>query len=95
MMNSRDTRAPFAGLADFEPDRVFAEAQTPCYILDERQLRLNGQILGGLAERTGCRVLLAQKAFSNYDLYPVLEPNLSSTAARVISSASESCSHSV
>ena len=81
MMNSRDTRPPFAGLTDFEPDRIFAEAQTPCYILDERQLRLNGQILGGLAERTGCRVLLAQKAFSNYDLYPVLEPYLAGTEA--------------
>lgn len=30
---------------------------------------------------TGCRILLAQKAFSNYDLYPVLQPYLAGTEA--------------
>ena len=34
-----------------------------------------------MAQRTGCRILLAQKAFSNYDLYPVLSPYLDGTEA--------------
>lgn len=44
-------------------------------------LRQNGEILSGVAQRTGCRILLAQKAFSNYDLYPVLFPYLDGTEA--------------
>ena len=35
----------------------------------------------GVAKRTGCKILLAQKAFSNYDLYPVLSPYLDGTEA--------------
>ena len=52
-----------------------------CYLLDEAALTRNAEILGGLAQRTGCRVLLAQKAFSNYDLYPLLAPHLAGTEA--------------
>ena len=37
--------------------------------------------MGGLARRTGCKVLLAQKAFSNYDLYPLLAQHLAGTEA--------------
>ena len=53
-----------------------------CYLLDEAALTRNAEILGGLARRTGCKVLLAQKAFSNYDLYPLLAPHLAGTEAR-------------
>lgn len=58
-----------------------ASLRTPCYVLDEAKLISNGQILKGIQNRTGCRILLAQKAFSNYDLYPVLAPYLAGTEA--------------
>ena len=54
---------------------------TPCYILDEEKLIANGKLLKQLQDETGCKVLLAQKAFSNYDLYPVLAPFLAGTEA--------------
>lgn len=54
---------------------------TPCYILDEAKLVENGRILKEVQEHTGCRILLAQKAFSNYDLYPVLKLYLAGTEA--------------
>ncbi len=76
-----ETRAPFAPLGGRTPEEVFGGLATPCYILDEGQLRRNGEILAGVAERTGCRWLLAQKAFSNYDCYPVLAPFLAGTEA--------------
>lgn len=76
-----DARPPFAGLGGRNPAELFAPLPTPCYILDEAALRRNGEILAGVAERTGCKVLLAQKAFSNYDLYPVLAPYLAGTEA--------------
>ena len=76
-----ETRAPFAALGGKSPEEVFGGLATPCYILDEGQLRRNGEILAGVAARTGCRMLLAQKAFSNFDCYPVLRPYLAGTEA--------------
>ena len=77
----RDTRPPFAGLRGRSPAELFGKLPTPCYILDEAALRRNGEILARVAARTGCKMLLAQKAFSNYDLYPVLAPYLAGTEA--------------
>ncbi|HJB17974.1 MAG TPA: carboxynorspermidine decarboxylase [Candidatus Bariatricus faecipullorum] len=77
----KDARPPFAGLNGRSPEELFAGLPTPCYILDEAALRRNGEILAGVSRRTGCRILLAQKAFSNYNLYPVLAPWLAGTEA--------------
>ncbi|MGN1019169.1 MAG: carboxynorspermidine decarboxylase [Aristaeellaceae bacterium] len=74
---TKDHRPPFAHL---DPERL-RHLPTPCYVLDEGQLRRNGEILAGVAKRTGAKILLAQKAFSNYDLYPVLAPYLAGTEA--------------
>ena len=70
-MRVRDNRPPFAGLANLSEEQLY-RLPTPCYLLDEAQLRRNGEILLGVQQRTGCRILLAQKAFSNYDFYPLL-----------------------
>ena len=70
-MRLADTRPPFAGLANLS-EAALAALPTPCYLLDEARLRRNGEILLGVQQRTGCKILLAQKAFSNYDLYPCL-----------------------
>ena len=74
-MRLADTRPPFAGLANLSA-AALAALPTPCYLLDEAQLRRNGQIMLELQQRTGCRALLAQKAFSNFDVYPVLALSL-------------------
>lgn len=79
-MPAVDTRPPFAAIGGTVPGD-FANLPTPCYLLDEGALARNAEILGNLARRTGCKVLLAQKAFSNYDLYPVLAPYLAGTEA--------------
>lgn len=81
MFMEKDTRPPFLGLGGQAKEELFGALPTPCYILDEAALRHNGRILAGVAERTGCKILLAQKAFSNYDLYPVLAPYLAGTEA--------------
>ena len=80
-MKATDHRPPFAGLYGRELDSLLAALPTPCYLLDETQLRRNGEILLGVQQRTGCKILLAQKAFSNFDLYPVLAPYLAGTEA--------------
>ena len=79
-MRLADTRPPFLGLAKLS-DEALTSLPTPCYLLDEGQLRRNGEILFGVQQRTGCKILLAQKAFSNFDVYPVLAPYLAGTEA--------------
>lgn len=58
----------------------FEELPTPCYIVDEKLLENNLKILKGVMDRTGCKILLAQKAFSMYTLYPLIGQYLSGTA---------------
>ena len=60
---------------------LFGTLPTPSYIIDENVLRHNGEILASVAAHTGCKILLAQKAFSNYDFYPLLSGYLSGTEA--------------
>ncbi len=48
------------------------ELATPCYVVDEALIEKNLNILKGVMERTGARILLAQKAFSMYALYPMI-----------------------
>ncbi len=53
---------------------------TPCYVIDEAALVHNLEILKGVQERTGAKILLAQKAFSCYHVYPLIGRYLSGTA---------------
>ena len=41
-----------------------AQLHTPCYVIDRDRLEENLKVLRGVLERTGCRILRAQKAFS-------------------------------
>ncbi len=54
--------------------------KTPCYVIDEASLIKNLEILSGVEKRTGCKILLAQKAFSCYHLYPLIGQYISGTA---------------
>ena len=54
---------------------------TPCYVVSEARIEENCRILRGVMDRTGCKILLAQKAFSMYALYPLISRYLSGTAS--------------
>ena len=54
---------------------------TPCYVTDERLLEKNLKILRSVTDRTGCKILLAQKAFSMYRTYPLIGRYLAGTTA--------------
>ena len=75
LMALHDARAAVCGHRRHGAAGMFPPCQHPATCWTRQRCR-NAEILGGLAERTGCRVLLAQKAFSNYDLYPLLAPAL-------------------
>lgn len=57
------------------------ELPTPCYVIDENIIEENCKVLADVMKKTGCHVLLAQKAFSNYALYPLIGKYLLGTTA--------------
>lgn len=54
---------------------------TPAFIIDETRLRRNCETLLGVKRRTGCKILLAQKAYSAYATYPIIAEYLDGTTA--------------
>jgi len=65
------------GLSGVEKEQI----RTPYFLIDEMKLRGNLEILGRIEKRTGCKILLAQKAFSMFASYPLLWEYLSGTTA--------------
>lgn len=61
----------------FDPNQI----ETPCYIVEEGLLKKNLGILKNVAEEADCKILLAQKAFAMFSLYPLIGAYLSGTAA--------------
>jgi carboxynorspermidine decarboxylase len=50
----------------------FNALPSPCYIVDERLLVKNLEILHSVQQRTGCNILLALKSFSMYSVFPLV-----------------------
>ena len=55
--------------------------RTPYFLVDERKLLHNLEILQQLSKETGCKILLAQKAFSMFAVYPLMKKYLAGTTA--------------
>lgn len=54
---------------------------TPYFLVDEQRLLHNLKILKSVSDQTGCKILLAQKAFSMFSCYPLLHGYLAGTTA--------------
>lgn len=54
---------------------------SPCYIVDERLLIKNLEILQSVQQRTGCSILLALKGFSMYSVFPLVGKYLKGVTA--------------
>ena len=57
------------------------KVDTPCYVIDEKQLRKNLELLKYVREKAGCKILLAQKAFSAFSCYPLIAEYLDGCTA--------------
>lgn len=64
-------------MLNFDPKLI----KTPCYVVDEKLLTKNLQIIDSVRKRTGAKILLAQKSFSMFSLYPLLSKYLDGTTA--------------
>lgn len=60
---------------------VFQNIKTPSYVVDKDKLINNLTILKRVQDETGAKILLAQKAFSCFSLYPVVGEYLAGTTA--------------
>ncbi|WP_203247725.1 carboxynorspermidine decarboxylase [Sporosarcina beigongshangi] len=45
---------------------------SPCYVVDEALLIKNMEKMKSVIDRTGCKILLAQKGFSMFSVYPLM-----------------------
>lgn len=59
----------------------FSLFPSPCYVVDERLVRHNLEIIASVQKRTGCKVLLALKGFSMYSLFPLVGQYLAGITA--------------
>lgn len=57
------------------------EVPTPSYVIDEKKLIENCEILERVQREAGCKILLAQKAFSCYSEYPLIKDYLAGATA--------------
>lgn len=62
-------------------EKSLYEVATPCYVVDEARLTENLALLRDVAEKAGCKILLAQKAFSMFAVYPLIGKYLAGTTA--------------
>ena len=60
---------------------MFSKIETPAYVIDEGKLIENLQILDKVRKDAGCKILLAQEAFANFALYPLIGQYLDGTTA--------------
>lgn len=54
---------------------------TPCYVVEEKLLKRNLELLRRVKQESGCKILLAQKSFSMFRLYPLIGQYLDGTTA--------------
>lgn len=59
----------------------FSNIKTPSYVLDKEKLIHNLEILRDVEEKSGAHILLAQKAFSMFAVYPLIGKYISGTTA--------------
>lgn len=62
-------------------EAVLKALPTPCYVVDEARLIKNLELLRHVQQETGCHILLAQKCFSMFRLYPLMGEYLAGTTA--------------
>lgn len=79
-----------------QKEKLLKSVPTPSYVLDEENLVRNLERLQYIQNKTGAKILLAQKCFSTTAMYPLIAQYLSGTVASGIYEArlAHECFHS-
>jgi len=62
-------------------NKLLYSIETPCYVVDEKRIEENLILLAEVAKQADCKILLAQKAFSMFAVYPLIGRYLAGTTA--------------
>ena len=65
---------------------------SPCYVLEEKKLRKNLKTLKKVREKAGVEIILAFKAFANWQIFPVYYWSLSNWESRPGTYSFDGCS---
>lgn len=76
-------KSNYPGFETFDPNSV----ATPCYVIDECRIEQNLKILDCVQQASGAKVLLALKAFSMYELAPLVMKYLQGVCASGLNEA--------
>jgi carboxynorspermidine decarboxylase len=68
-------------------EKYLQDVPTPSYICSTDKLKHNLEILAAVQERTGCKVLLALKAFAMFSVFPLLRQYLAGATASSLDEA--------
>lgn len=77
----KDLTPPFIRFKDKSPEEMFKGIKTPFYAIDELNLLKNLKIIKDIEDKSGCKILLALKCFSNFNLFKTMAPYLAGTEA--------------
>lgn len=59
----------------------FTTLPSPCFVLEERLLRQNLQLIKGVMDEAGCQIILALKGFSMFSAFPIVKEYLPGATA--------------
>jgi carboxynorspermidine decarboxylase len=64
-----------------------AAVPSPCYVVDQRALRRNLEVLADVQERAGCTIILALKGFAMWSTFPLIRHYLPGATASSLDEA--------
>ena len=65
----------------------FSQIPSPCYVLEEKLLRKNLELLNKVQTESGAEIILALKGFSMYKMFPMVKKYLSGATASSLNEA--------
>jgi len=70
-----------AGMTGIDIPKILEHAPSPSYVVDLGRLRHNLAILDGVQKRSGAKILMALKAFSMWNVFPIINRTLKGVCA--------------
>lgn len=70
---------------------TFEELKTPCYVLEEKLLRRNLELIKNVADSAGVEIILAFKAYALWKTFPIIREYIGATTASSLYEARLAC----
>ena len=68
-------------------EKDYSRFPSPCYVLEERLLRRNLELIKGVADKAGVEIILAFKAYALWKTFPIFREYITHTTASSVSEA--------